>query len=85
MSKPKPVAERLVCSECDLDWHLHPENPRRRDCIELLKEHHGRVINPDLMKYVPTYSSTFVDPSNVITFTQPDDDDPDMGVPAKVS
>jgi hypothetical protein len=27
----------MVCSECGLDWDLHPENPRRRDCIELLK------------------------------------------------
>jgi hypothetical protein len=37
VSKPVAVAKEMVCSECGLDWDLHPENPRRRDCIELLK------------------------------------------------
>ncbi len=37
MSRPEPVPEALICSECGLNWDLHPENPRRRDCIELLK------------------------------------------------
>ncbi len=38
MSKPHAVPENLVCSECDLPWADHPKNPRRRDCIELLKD-----------------------------------------------
>ena len=37
MSRPQAVPEALICSECGLNWDLHPENPRRRDCIELLK------------------------------------------------
>lgn len=37
MSKPKPIIESQICSECGLPWLVHPENPRRRDCIELLK------------------------------------------------
>lgn len=37
MSKPHAIPLTLVCSECDLDWSLHPENPTKSDCIELLK------------------------------------------------
>jgi hypothetical protein len=46
VSKPVAVPKEMVCSECGLDWDLHPENPRRRDCIELLLEH-------GVTKYVP--------------------------------
>lgn len=35
--KPHPIPENQICSECGLSWYLHPENPRRRDCIRLLK------------------------------------------------
>ena len=36
--KPHPIPNRRVCSECGLDWQLHPDKPRRRDCIKLLRE-----------------------------------------------
>ena len=87
MSKPKPVAERLVCSECELDWNLHPENPRRRDCIELLKENHERIVGGWWSQFTSTHSNTFIDPSNVIRIATPTytDDDDDPGVSAKVS
>ncbi len=110
MSKPKPVPEEVVCSECGLDWNLHPENPRRRDCIELLKEHHERIIAPPQVWYnwdhycnwghrgcqtyhkqwwdniSTTHSGESVITGNVFTISgNTDDDDPDMGVPAKVS
>lgn len=112
MSKPKPVPEEVVCSECGLDWDLHPKNPRRRDCIELLRDHHERIIAPprdwwsnyhycnwghrgcDLW-HQPWWDSTSISTaeagtnqivSNVFTISgDTDDDDPDMGLPAKVS
>jgi len=103
LSKPKPIPEALVCSECGLDWDLHPENPRRRDCIKLLQDHHSRVIVPwtnpahycnhgHLNCWIhhdnwwATYSSdTFGNYGAGITSISSEDDDPDMGVQAKVS
>ena len=113
MSKPEAVPEALVCSECGLDWDLHPENPRRRDCIELLK---GQIIAPPQVWYnwghycnwghrgcqtyhqywnTPYGNSTGMDfttagegnqiVGNVFTISGDNDDDPDMGLPAKVS
>jgi hypothetical protein len=38
MAKPHAIPKELVCSECGEDWDDHPKNPRRRDCIELLKD-----------------------------------------------
>lgn len=46
MAKPQPIPKDMICSECGLDWDVHPKNPRRRDCIDLLK---ARVPRP----YVP--------------------------------
>ena len=50
--KPHPVPKDLYCSECGLDWDDHPENPRRRDCIELLKARKMNVY-PVTQPYVP--------------------------------
>lgn len=117
MSKPKPIPEALVCSECGLDWDLHPENPRRRDCIKLLQEHRERITTPQIWwnndhycnwghrgcwLYHQRWWNTNFDISSGMDFTtsgegnqivsnvftisgNTDDDDPDMGVPAKVS
>jgi len=35
--KPKPVVVKTICSECDLPWEDHGENPTTSDCIRLLK------------------------------------------------
>ena len=34
--KPHPIPDNQICSECGLGWSLHPDNARRRDCIDLL-------------------------------------------------
>ena len=38
MRKPKPVVVETRCSECDLPWEDHGDNPTLLDCIRLLKE-----------------------------------------------
>lgn len=43
MSRPKPVPRDLICSECGLDWDDHPKNPRKSDCIKLLRDKLSRV------------------------------------------
>jgi len=88
MSKPQPIPESLVCSECGLDWSLHPDNPRRRDCIALL------VKNQDVQT-IPWYSTHYCYLGHIncwshyqVTYTNvtfSESDDPDMGVPAIVS
>ncbi len=67
MSKPRAVPENLVCSECDQPWEDHPKNPRRRDCIELLKD--ARII-----KYVPGPYWNQWSYTNPITITKPEYD-----------
>ena len=37
MAKPKPIVTEQVCDTCELDWDLHPEDPTKDDCIDLLK------------------------------------------------
>ena len=37
MARPHAIPREMICSECGLDWDLHPEDARRRDCIKLLK------------------------------------------------
>jgi hypothetical protein len=39
MPRPRPVTTERICSECDLDWELHPENPTLSDCVRLLKSY----------------------------------------------
>ena len=52
--KPYPISNNLVCSECGLGWSLHPDKPRRRDCIKLLKENIRNRAYP----YI-TYTNTY--------------------------
>ena len=52
--KPHPIPENQVCSECGMDWSKHPDEPRRRDCIELLKAEvasHGWRFYPYQVTY----------------------------------
>ena len=92
MSRPQAVPESVICSECGLDWDDHPDNPRRRDCIKLLVAAlHARSMwsftnTPD------TDTSHFIGSDitgstmgQIVTGMFPENDDPDMGVPAKVS
>ena len=44
MAKPKPIVVEQVCSICDLDWELHPDNPSSEDCVELLKKELDRPL-----------------------------------------
>jgi hypothetical protein len=61
MAKPHAVPKELVCSECGEDWDKHPENPRRRDCIELLL---GKPPVTYTYPYQPTYyNSPMIDPN----------------------
>lgn len=34
---PSPVPKQVICSVCDQDWDLHPENPTLLDCVQILK------------------------------------------------
>ena len=92
MSKPRPIPISLVCSECGLAWTRHTKkNPRRRDCIELLKREvksagSGNWIFPATATYTytpVTYTPTW-DGNFSLVSDLPNDDDPDMRVVAVV-
>lgn len=56
MTKPYPVPERELCSECGLAWSDHPEGARRRDCIELLM---GELVIAQARQYWTTPQFTW--------------------------
>ena len=52
--KPYPIPDRQICSECGLDWSLHPAKPRRRDCIALLlDEEYPHKKQPQPIGFIP--------------------------------
>ena len=55
--RPHPIPNNQVCSECGLDWALHPESPRRRDCIELLKNELVHRPSLTIAPYSPPYGT----------------------------
>jgi len=42
MANPEPVAERVVCSLCGLNWDLHPKDASAEDCVRLLRSELAR-------------------------------------------
>lgn len=43
MPRPRPITTERICSECELDWELHPSNATLSDCVRLLKSR-GQTI-----------------------------------------
>lgn len=71
---PKPVVVEEVCSLCNEDWDLHPENATAADCIEILR---AKKVKHDCCHhihwtYTYPYTSTWtINPPVQVTPTAP--------------